>query len=82
MATESIIPLNQLPLGGIGIVQSLSAQGVTRRRMMDLGLTPGAQVEAVRVSPAGDPKAYKIRGALLAFRKEESCKILVSYRRE
>lgn len=82
MASESIIPLNQLPLGSIGIVQSLSAQGLTRRRMMDLGLTPGAQVEAVRVSPAGDPRAYKIRGALLAFRKEESSKILVCYRGE
>jgi len=79
MAINNIIPLHQLPIGGVGVVQNLLAQGLSRRRMMDLGLTPGARVEAIRVSPAGDPKAYKIRGAMLAFRKEESCKILVSY---
>lgn len=80
MAGNSIIPLNQLPIGATGVVQSLLSQGLTRRRMMDLGLTPGARVEAVRVSPTGDPKAYKVRGAMLAFRQEESCKILVRYR--
>lgn len=70
--------LYYLPVGKTATVQSIQAEGITRRRMLDLGLIPGTKVEAIRVSPAGDPKAYRIRGAVIAFREEESSQILVS----
>jgi len=72
-----LISLYDLPLGRSAVVNSIGAQGLARRRMMDLGLVPGTRVNALRCSPAGDPKAFKIRGAVIAFRKEEARRILV-----
>lgn len=79
---ENIIALCDLPLGKSAVVNSIQAEGMVRRRMMDLGLVPGTRVEALRISPGGDPKAYKIRGAVIAFREEEGSKILVSFRED
>ncbi|MFZ5643920.1 MAG: FeoA family protein [Bacillota bacterium] len=76
---KQVISLHELPLGKWAVVDSILAEGIARRRMMDLGLVPGTKVEAVRQSPSGDPKAFKIRGAVIAFRKEEASKIMVSH---
>ncbi|MEG6523268.1 FeoA family protein [Desulfotomaculum sp. 1211_IL3151] len=82
LSTSQIIPLYQLPVGKGAIVNSIEAEGITKRRMLDLGLVPGTRIETLRVSPAGDPKAYKIRGAVIAFRKEESIQIMVNYKED
>ena len=47
-------------------------QGPQRRRLLDLGLVPGTRVEAEFSSATGDPVAYRIRGALIALRKDQS----------
>ncbi len=47
-------------------------RGAERRRMMDLGILPGAVVAAELVSPSGDPTAYRIRGAMIALRREQA----------
>ena len=47
-------------------------QGPQRRRLLDLGLVPGTEVEAELSSAGGDPVAYRIRGALIALRKDQS----------
>ncbi len=74
---EKCIPLNSLPLGKKGRVKELMSDGTARRRMLDLGLIRNTEIEAVQKSPTGDPIAYQIRGALIAFRSDEACKILV-----
>jgi ferrous iron transport protein A len=79
---EHVIPLYHLPVGKSAIVNSIKVEGIARRRMLDLGLVPGTKVETLRVSPSGDPKAYKIRGAVIAFREEESTQILVDYKED
>ena len=68
------IPLNTLIPGESGKVVSLSPRlrGVDRRRMMDLGILPGTTIEVEMTSPSGDPTAYKVRGALIALRKEQA----------
>lgn len=76
---DEIISMYDLPVGKSATVSSIQAEGITRRRMLDLGLVPGTRVEALRISPAGDPKAYRIRGAVIAFRKEEAFQILINY---
>ena len=48
-----------------------------RRRMMDIGLTSGAQVECVGKSPLGDPSAYLIRGAVIAIRNTDAAGVEV-----
>lgn len=75
---SNTFPLNNLRVGEKAFVESLSSHGPERRRMLDLGLIQGATVEALHKSPAGDPTAYAIMGAVIALRSEDACKILVS----
>ncbi|MCR4435114.1 MAG: FeoA family protein [Clostridiales bacterium] len=74
---ERLIPLNFLPLGKKAKVKELTSEGAVRRRMLDLGLISDTVVEALQKSPSGDPTAYHIRGAVIALRSEEACKIMV-----
>lgn len=66
--------LGQLPLGEKAVVLRIdeACQGLTRRRFMDLGITPGATIEAVMRSPFGDPTAYRVRDTLIALRQEQA----------
>jgi ferrous iron transport protein A len=73
-----VIPLPRLSIGERARVVSLNAAGQQRRRMLDLGIVPQAVIEALRKSPAGDPVAYRIRGAVIALRREEASLVLVT----
>lgn len=59
----------------LGIHPSL--QGPQRRRLLDLGLVPGTRVLAELMSAGGDPVAYRVRGALIALRKDQARWIMV-----
>ncbi len=54
-------------------------QGLLRRRLLDLGFTRGGVVEAVLRSSfgGGDPAAYRIRGTVIALRREQAMRILI-----
>ncbi len=67
--------LADLSVGQSGIVRALHVQGLERRRMMDLGLTPGVRVTAEFRSPLGDPVSYRVRGALIALRRGQALQI-------
>ncbi|WP_088552553.1 FeoA family protein [Calderihabitans maritimus] len=71
--------LSHLPIGQAAVVHSIKCTGSIRRRLLDLGLVPGTKVVAVRRSPAGDPTAFLIRGALVALRKEEAEQVGVTF---
>lgn len=71
-------PLNRLRIGETARVSDLLSMGTMRRRLLDMGLVEGTRVECVQKSPAGDPAAYLIRGAVIAIRSEDSSRILVS----
>lgn len=75
--SQEYIPLSELPIGHKAKVKMLTSDGTSRRRMLDLGLIIDTVVEALLKSPAGDPVAYHIRGAVIALRTEEAGKILV-----
>lgn len=51
---------------------SPACRGAERRRLLDLGFVPGSTVEVEMVSPAGDPTAYRIRGTVIALRREQA----------
>ena len=70
--TEGSIPLSALCAGERGRVASLRTVGTIRRRLLDLGLIEGTDVECLYVSPLGDPAAYLIRGAVIALRQSEA----------
>ena len=63
--------LSDLAPGQRGTVRALGATGAMRRRMLDIGLAPGTEVECLGRSPAGDPSAYLIRGAVIAIRASD-----------
>lgn len=58
-------------------VVKLENYGAMRRRLQDIGLIEGTKVKCVLKSPLGDPKAYEIRGAVIAIREEDAEKIKV-----
>lgn len=70
-------PLSTLSVGSKGKVTSIAIDGLLRRRLLDLGVVPDSVIEVIRVSPAGDPTAYLIKGSLIGLRKSEANNILV-----
>ena len=74
---KSLISLRDLSPGSFGRVRKLTAEGIQRRRMLDLGFIYDTKIESLRKSPSGDPVAYEIRGAVIALRSEEASQILV-----
>ncbi len=66
--------LADLDTGESGRVRRLTSEcrGAQRRRLLDLGVVPGTVITAEMRSAAGDPIAYRIRGALIALRKHQA----------
>ncbi len=69
--------LDQLTVGQTATVVNLTSTDLNRRRMMDLGILPGTRITAELISPLGDPVAYRVRGAVVALRREQSREIEV-----
>lgn len=76
---EALDRLSGLASGEQATVAGLApaCRGAERRRLLDLGFVAGTEVRAEMTSPAGDPKAYRIRGALIALRREQADFVLV-----
>ena len=73
------LSLDRLCIGQNYRVTGLDAVGTQRRRMLDLGLVEGTNVEALHKSPSGDPVAYFIRGAVIALRGEDAKKVRIEF---
>lgn len=69
--------LSSLTEGTTATVRAMNSSGSMRRRLMDMGLIEGTRVICLHRSPAGDPTAYLIRGAVIALRSEDTGKIMV-----
>lgn len=67
--------LEDLKPGQEGVVASLGKKGPIRRRIMDMGITPGVQVKVIKVAPLGDPVEVNVRGYELSLRKAEARQI-------
>jgi DtxR family Mn-dependent transcriptional regulator len=78
-ARNGIITLADLEKGQTAEVIALdvNCQGFSRRRLMDLGFTPGARLEPALATFAGDPRAYRVRGTLVALRREQAAQVIV-----
>ncbi len=71
--------LSDLRVGERGAVVGIApgCRQMERRRLQDLGVLPGTVIEAEFASPSLDPVAYRIRGALIALRREQAAHILI-----
>lgn len=65
--------LRQLAVGDRATVSGFAEAGSPyRRRLLSMGLTPGAELEVVRVAPMGDPVEIRVRGFALTLRRHEA----------
>ena len=69
--------LSDIKPGATCTVVKLRDEGATRRRIMDMGITKGAQIRVDKVAPLGDPVDLTVRGYHLSLRKEDLDKIEV-----
>lgn len=68
--------LSDFTIGEQGVVKSVAGDGRIRRRLFDMGVTPGAEVYLRKKAPLGDPLEVTIRGYELSLRKSEASAIL------
>ncbi len=78
MAEKSRSTLNDLAPGQIGTILSVGNQsGAVKRRLVDMGLTPGTQVKVTKIAPLGDPLEVSLRGYDLSLRKADAVQIVM-----
>ena len=69
--------LDQFKIGETGLIKKVEGDGRLRRRLFDMGVTPGAKVYLRKVAPLGDPLEITIRGYELTLRKSEAELVLL-----
>lgn len=69
--------LSQLKIGEKATVVAVHGEGAVRRRLFDMGITPGAEVYLRKKAPLGDPIEIAIRGYELTLRKAEAANVEV-----
>ena len=76
-AQPQTIPLSKLPVGHWCSVWSVGGEGSLRRRLLDMGLTPGTRVMLRKTAPLGDPLELHLRGYDLSLRKDDAALVSV-----
>ena len=64
--------LDEVAIGSSCTVSKLEDAGEIRRRILDMGITQGAQVKVCKVAPLGDPIELTVRGYELSVRKADA----------
>ena len=69
--------LKDLRPGQKACVGSIVAEGLMRRKLMDMGVTPGVEIQVNKTAPFGDPIEVRLRGYSLSLRKKDAENILM-----
>lgn len=64
--------LSEFNIGETGQIKKVEGEGRIRRRLFDMGITPGADIYLRKKAPLGDPIEITIRGYELTLRKDEA----------
>ena len=75
--TQAEITLDQAPIGDSVRVVSISGDDPIARRLGDLGIRAGVEVECLRRAPLGDPSVFELCGYQLCLRQTESARVRV-----
>lgn len=70
--------VRDLKRGESGLVKKINGQGAVRRRLLDMGITPGALITMRKSAPLGDPVEIMVRGYHLSIRKAEASSVIVA----
>jgi len=75
----SVTRLSSLESSERGLVVGLSpsCRGLERRRLLDMGVVPGTEIDILLPNAGRSPVGYRIRGACIALRREQADKILI-----
>ncbi|MGN0618000.1 MAG: ferrous iron transport protein A [Ruminiclostridium sp.] len=74
---NDINSLDEMQPGEQAGITAVAGKPAIRRRLIDIGLVEGTKIECVGKSPFGDPKAFLVRGAVIAIRSEDCKNILI-----
>lgn len=69
---NSTLSLAELPIGRAARIVAISGASVVARRLMEMGLVPGAPVTVIRQAPLGDPLEIRVRSCHLAVRRADA----------
>ena len=69
--------LSEFKIGEKGTIKTVDGEGKLRRRLFDMGATPGAHIELIKKAPLGDPLEVHIRNYVLTLRKSEASLLLM-----
>ncbi|MBD5140504.1 MAG: ferrous iron transport protein A [Ruminococcus sp.] len=64
--------LKNAKIGDTVTVKKLCGEGAVKRRIMDMGITKGAEIYVRKVAPLGDPIEITVRGYELSLRKADA----------
>ena len=73
--------LDQFTVGESGVVLSVAGEGKIRRRLFDMGITPGVDVYMRKKAPLGDPIEVTLRGYELTLRKTEAACVVMEVKK-
>ncbi len=71
------LSLDKLKINQKGTIIAVKGQGLVRRRLFDMGVTPGALVTLIKLAPLGDPLEVNIRNYELTLRKDEAKNVIL-----
>ncbi len=69
--------INDLSVGESALILKINCDGAMKRRLIDMGITPGVKVKLHKIAPLGDPLELKLRGYMLSIRRSEAKNIFV-----
>ena len=67
--------LSDLPAGRSADVAPMDVCLSRVRRLLDIGFTEGTRVQCLYAAPSGEPRAYLVRGAVIALRREDAARV-------
>ena len=73
----SEITLNNIKAGNSATVTGIALTGPLKRRLIDMGITPGVKIKIKKFAPLGDPIEIELRGYELSIRRSEAKNIFV-----
>lgn len=76
-ARRGLVMLSALRNDEDGIVERIDVEGRTKRRLVEMGITPGTRLQISRRAPLGDPIEIRLRGYTLTLREEDARQIMV-----
>ncbi len=69
--------LDDVQPGKMVVIESVGGQGLLRRRLLEMGLTPKTKIKVRKIAPMGDPIEVYLRSYVLTLRKDDASKIEV-----